>query len=212
MSKLLAAGPRVRFALAATVVAAAFAIAGQPGHAADYPTRSITLVVPSPPGGGTDTQARILAPKLAELLGQPVIIENRGGASGNIGAQFVAKASPDGYTLLAMILSHAINPSVLKSVPYNLDRDFAMISRTVTAPGVLVSNSSLPAKNLHELLAYMKASPGKVTFGCRHGAGSEHCFGANEVGPAARLWRDQRDARGGRSRCPDIGRSRTAWI
>jgi tripartite-type tricarboxylate transporter receptor subunit TctC len=165
MSKLLAVGPRVRCALAAAVFAAAFAIAGLPGHAADYPTRSITLVVPSPPGGGTDTQARILAPKLAELLGQPVIIENRGGASGNIGAQFVAKASPDGYTLLAMILSHAINPSVLKSVPYNLDRDFAMISRTVTAPGVLVSNSSLPAKNLHELLAYMKASPGKVTFG-----------------------------------------------
>jgi tripartite-type tricarboxylate transporter receptor subunit TctC len=165
MPKLLAAGPRARFALVAAVIAATFTIAGQPSHAADYPSRSITLVVPSPPGGGTDTQARILAPKLAELLGQPIIIENRGGASGNIGAQFVAKASPDGYTLLAMILSHAINPSVLKSVPYNLDRDFAMISRTVTAPGVLVSNASLPAKNLHELLAYMKANPGKITFG-----------------------------------------------
>lgn len=165
MSGLFAAGPTARFAVAAGVVAAAFTIACQPSHAAGYPNRSITLVVPSPPGGGTDTQARILAPKLGELLGQTIIIENRGGASGNIGAQAVAKASPDGYTLLAMISSHAINPSVLKSVPYNLDRDFAMISRTVTAPGVLVSNPKLPAKNLHELLTYMKVNPGKVAFG-----------------------------------------------
>ena len=134
------------------------------GKAADYPTHSITLVVPSPPGGGTDTQARILAPKLGELLGQTVIIENRGGASGNIGAQAVAKAAPDGYTLLAMISSHVINPYVLKDVPYDIDRSFAMISRTVNAPGVLVGNSSLSAQNLRELIAYMKADPGKVAF------------------------------------------------
>lgn len=165
MSGLFAIGPKVRFAVAAGIMAAAITIAGQPLHAADYPNRNITLVVPSPPGGGTDTQARILAPKLAELLGQTIVIENRGGASGNIGAQAVAKASPDGYTLLAMISSHAINLSVLKSVPYDLDHDFAMISRTVTAPGVLVSNPSLPAKDLRELLAYMKANPGKVAFG-----------------------------------------------
>jgi tripartite-type tricarboxylate transporter receptor subunit TctC len=165
MSRLFAARVMARFVVAAGVIAAALTIAGQPLHAADYPNRSITLVVPSPPGGGTDTQARILAPKLGELLGQTIIIDNRGGASGNIGAQTVAKASPDGYTLLAMISSHAINISVLKSVPYDLDHDFAMISRTVTAPGVLVSNPSLPAKNLRELLAYMKANPGKVAFG-----------------------------------------------
>ena len=102
--------------------------------------------MPSPAGGGTDTQARILAPKLGEFLGQPVVIENRGGASGNIGAQAVAKAEPDGYTLLAMISSHVMNPFVLKSVPYDIDHDFAMISRTVTAPEVLVGNPSLPAK------------------------------------------------------------------
>lgn len=136
-----------------------------PGQADEYPSRSITLVVPSPPGGGTDTQARVLAPKLSELLGQTVVIENRPGASGNIGAQVVAQAKPDGYTLLAMISSHVINPSVLKHVPYNIDRDFAMISRTVTAPGVLVGNPSLPAKNLKELLKYLKAHPGKVAFG-----------------------------------------------
>ncbi len=107
--------------------------------------------MPSPAGGGTDTQARILAPKLGEILGQPVVIENRGGASGNIGAQAVAKAEPDGYTLLAMISSHVMNPFVLKSVPYDIDHDFAMISRTVTAPGVLIGNPSLPAKDLKEL-------------------------------------------------------------
>src|ERR1035438_6096570 len=150
MSGFFAAGPRVRLRVAAGAIAAALTIACQPSHAADYPTRAITLVVPSPPGGGTDTQARILAPKLGELLGQTIIIENRGGASGNIGAQAVARAAPDGYTLLAMISSHAINLSVLKSVPYDLDHDFAIISRTVTAPGVLVSNPSLPAKNLRE--------------------------------------------------------------
>jgi tripartite-type tricarboxylate transporter receptor subunit TctC len=136
-----------------------------PARAEDYPTRNITLIVPSPPGGGTDTQARILAPRLGQILGQTVVIENRPGASGNIGAQAVSKAPADGYTLLAMISSHVINQFVLKSVPYNLEKDFAMISRTVTVPGVLVGNPKLPAKNLKELLKYLKANPGKVAFG-----------------------------------------------
>ena len=122
-------------------------------------------MVPSPPGGGTDTSARIIAPKLAKLLGQNVVIENRPGASGNIGAEAVAKAPPDGYTLLTMISSHVINQSVLKHVPYDLERDFVMISRTVTVPGVLVSNVAFPAHNLHELLAYIRSHPGEVNFG-----------------------------------------------
>jgi tripartite-type tricarboxylate transporter receptor subunit TctC len=153
--------------LTALAALAAFAIglATLQARADDYPNHPITLIVPSPAGGGTDTQARILAPKLGELLGQPVVIENRGGASGNIGAQAVAKADPDGYTLLAMISSHVMNPFVLKSVPYDIDHDFAMISRTVTAPEVLVGTPSLPAKDLKELLTYMKANPGKVAFG-----------------------------------------------
>lgn len=156
-----------RGAIVAAMLGAVAGLLGLTGYAGaeDYPNRPITLIVPSPAGGGTDTQARLLAPKLTEILGQTVIIENRGGASGNIGAQAVAKAKPDGYTLLAMISSHVINPSVLKSVPYDIDHDFAMISRTVTAPGVLVGNPSLPAKNLQELLAYLKANPGKVAFG-----------------------------------------------
>lgn len=152
--------------LMAVAAGAAIAIfAAGLAQAADYPNRTITLVVPSPPGGGTDTQARILAPKLSEILGQTIVIENRGGASGNIGAQAVARAAPDGYTLLAMISSHVINPFVLKNVPYDILHDFAMITRTVTVPGVLISNPSVPAKNLKELIAYMKANPGKVSFG-----------------------------------------------
>lgn len=154
-----------RLTALAGVTIAMFMLSSLPSQADDYPSRNITLVVPSPPGGGTDTQARILAPKLSQLLGQTIVIENRPGASGNIGAQAVAKAAPDGYTLLAMISSHVINPSVLKTVPYDIDRDFAMISRTVTVPGILVGNPSLPAKNLKELLAYLKSSPSKVAFG-----------------------------------------------
>lgn len=148
------------------LLCAALVLAGPvPGLADDFPSRPITLIVPSPPGGGTDTQARILAPALSQILGQTVVVENRPGASGNIGAQAVARASPDGYTLLAMISSHVTNPSLLKSVPYNIDRDFTMISRTVTVPGVLVGNPSLPANNLHELLTYLKANPGKIAYG-----------------------------------------------
>ena len=158
-------GKGLRLAAVAMTFAAMFVFTGAPARADDYPNRNITLIVPSPPGGGTDTQARILAPKLSQILGKTVVIENRPGASGNIGAQAVAKASPDGYTLLAMISSHVINQFVLKDVPYDINKDFAMISRTVTVPGALVSSSSLPPKNLKELLAYLKANPGKITFG-----------------------------------------------
>jgi tripartite-type tricarboxylate transporter receptor subunit TctC len=162
---------RTSLAVSTALTLAVAAMLGTGARAEDYPTRNITLIVPSPAGGGTDTQARILAPKLGELLGQTVIIENRGGASGNIGAQAVAKAAPDGYTLLAMISSHVINPYVLKSVPYDIDHDFAMISRTTTVPGVLIGNPALPAKNLKELLAYLKERPGKIAFGSA-GSGS----------------------------------------
>jgi tripartite-type tricarboxylate transporter receptor subunit TctC len=149
----------------AAIAALVVGLSAQQPRAQEYPSRPITVIVPAPAGGGTDTQARILAPKLGQILGQAVVVENRGGASGNIGAQAVAKAEPDGYTLLAMISSHVMNPFVLKSVPYDIDHDFAMITRTVTAPEVLVGTPSLPAKDLKELLAYMRANPGKVAFG-----------------------------------------------
>lgn len=131
----------------------------------EYPNRPITLVVPSPPGGGTDTSWRLIEPKLSEILGQKIIIENRPGASGNIGAAYAAKAPPDGYTLLALISSHVINPSIMKDIPYDIERGFAPISRSVMLPGVLVSPSALPPRNLQELIAYAKANPNRLNFG-----------------------------------------------
>src|ERR1039457_4656821 len=112
MSGMFAAGRGTWSVLTAGAIAASIGILSLPSQAAEYPTRNIILVVPSPPGGGTDTSSRIIAPKLAEFLGQNVIIENRPGASGNIGPKAIAKAAPDGYTLLAMISSHVINQSV----------------------------------------------------------------------------------------------------
>jgi tripartite-type tricarboxylate transporter receptor subunit TctC len=134
-------------------------------RAAEYPERNITLIVPSPPGGGTDTAWRIIAAKLGEHLRQTIVVENRPGASGNIGAAAVAKADPDGYTLLALISSHVINPHLLAQVPYDLERDFIPISRVVTVPGVLISHPSLGAHDLKELIALARSRPGKITFG-----------------------------------------------
>lgn len=156
---------RVRQDIPAIFVVAIIGLFSTAAHTQDYPNRSITLVVPSPPGGGTDSSWRIIEPKLSEILGQKIIIENRPGASGNIGAAYVAKAAPDGYTLLALISSHVINPSMMKDIPYDIEHSFAPISRSVMLPGALVSPTSLPATNLKELIAYAKANPGQLTFG-----------------------------------------------
>jgi tripartite-type tricarboxylate transporter receptor subunit TctC len=131
--------------------------------AAAYPDHTVHLIVPSPPGGGTDTSSRIIAPKLAEVLGQQIVIDNRPGASGNIGAEIAARAAPDGYTLLAAIASHTSNPAMMKT-SYDLARDFAPISLTVTLPNVLVSHTSLPVKTLKELIAYARERPGKLQY------------------------------------------------
>lgn len=128
------------------LVAASLYIAISGALAADYPVRTVRLIVPSSPGGGTDTSTRIISPRLSEILGQQIIIDNRGGASGNLGAEIALRAPADGYTLLATLASHASNLSVMKNVPYDLERDFAPISRTVSVPNVLFSHPSLPVK------------------------------------------------------------------
>ena len=138
--------------------------ATQGALAAEYPERPIRLIVPSPPGGGTDSSTRMITPKLGEILGQQVVVDNRGGASGNLGAEIALQAPPDGYTLLAAIASHTSNPYVMKKVPYDLERDFVPISRTVTVPNVLISHPSLPAKNVKELIAFAKARPGQLQY------------------------------------------------
>ena len=141
--------------------------------AARYPERMVRFIVPSPAGGGTDTVSRIIAPKLGELLGQKILIENRPGASGNIGAELVAKAAPDGYTLLSCIASHTSNPAVMKKVPYDFARDFAAISLFVTLPGVLISHPSIPAKNVRDLIALAQKRPGELHYASA-GIGAYH--------------------------------------
>jgi len=113
--------------------------------AAGYPDRPVRWVVPSTAGGGTDAATRIIAPKLADYLGQQIVIENRPGASGNIGAEYVARAAPDGYTLLTCIASHASNAALKKKIPFDLARDFAPVSLLVTVPEMIIAHPALPA-------------------------------------------------------------------
>ncbi len=133
--------------------------------AQDYPTKPITLVVPYAPGGTNDIIARAVGAKMSANMGTPVVVENRSGAGGNVGAQFVAKSAPDGYTLLTAPVSLlAINKWLYTGLGYDSDKDFAPITLAGTVPNVLLVHSSVPAKDMKELLAYAKANPNAVTF------------------------------------------------
>jgi tripartite-type tricarboxylate transporter receptor subunit TctC len=134
-------------------------------HAENYPAKPIRLVVPYPPGGGTDTLARPLAQKLALELGQPVIVDNRGGASGNLGMEYVARAPADGYTLvLALTPQLAVNVSLFDKLPYDPRRDYAPISLLAEGPYLLVVHPSLPVRSVGELIALAKARPGELNY------------------------------------------------
>ena len=139
--------------------------------AQDYPVRPIRLVVGFTPGGVADAVGRLLAQNLLEPLGQPVTVENRGGASGAIAYDMVAKSRPDGYTLLIVGATAAVLPSLRSKLPYDLERDLAPISLVATAPFVLAIHPSVPARNVKELLALARAQPGKLSYGSV-GAGS----------------------------------------
>lgn len=132
--------------------------------AAGYPDHPVRWVVPSTSGGGTDKVTRVIAPKLAEYLGQNIVIDNRPGASGNIGAEHVARAAPDGYTLLTSIGSHASNAALKKKIPFDLARDFAPVSLMLTAPSMMIGHPSLPAKSVKELIALAKSRPGQLQY------------------------------------------------
>jgi tripartite-type tricarboxylate transporter receptor subunit TctC len=151
---------------AAAVIVAAWCIWLQPASAqqTSYPVRAIRIVVPSSPGGGTDITARLVAPKLSEFLGQQLVIENRSGAGTMIGGEVVARAAPDGYTLLMGISTLAINPAMYKKVPYDALRDFAPISQVVSLPNILVAHPSLPVKSVKDLVAFAKARPAQINF------------------------------------------------
>ena len=146
-------------------LAVALASTSTASHAQDYPRRAIRLVSPNPPGGANDTIARIMADKLGELLGQRVVIDNRGGAGGTIGAEIVAKAAPDGYTLLAgSVSTHTFAPLIQPNLPYDPIRDFAPVSLFAIVQNVLVVTAALPVTSVRELIALAKAKPGTLNY------------------------------------------------
>ena len=169
----------------ALAVAAAGALALAPAlfpaavHAqAAFPSKALTIVVPFSAGGTTDILARVVGQYISKDLGQPVIIDNRAGAGGNIGAQMVARAAPDGYTLLmGTVGTHAINQSLYKKMPFDPIKDFAPITRVALVPNLLVANPGQPYKNVKELIAYAKANPGKVSFASSGSGTSIHLSG-----------------------------------
>ena len=181
MSRLLqrvTRGSRHAAALACVlVVVAALLPAGQ-AHAQAYPTKAVKMVVPFPPGGSLDIAGRLIAQKLTDAWGQPVVVENRPGAGGNIGADFVAKSPADGYTILMGALStHAVNPSLYKSMPYDAAKDFAPITLIAITPNVLVVNAASPVTSAKEFIAYAKANPGKLSFGSGSNGSAGHLAG-----------------------------------
>ncbi|MFY4257061.1 tripartite tricarboxylate transporter substrate binding protein [Achromobacter xylosoxidans] len=158
-----------RTALAALSLVAAAASAAQ-----DWPTKPITLVVPYPPGGPTDIVARVVAQGLGDELKQTIIVDNRSGAGGNIGADMVAKAPPDGYTLLLATTAHAINMSLFKNLNYDTRKSFAPVTLLTSGPLVIVTRPDLPASNVRELIALAKSTPGKLTFASSGNGQSTH--------------------------------------
>ena len=165
-----------------TTLALAFA-----AHAAlaAYPERPITLIVPWAPGGSTDILARAIGEKLSISMGQPVVVDNRAGASGNIGSAAVARAKPDGYTLLIGSMStHAMNPALMSNMPFRGSADFTPIALVANVINTMVVNPSVPAKNLREFIAYAKANPGKLAYASA-GAGSTNHLSAEMFNKAA---------------------------
>ncbi|WP_229729336.1 Bug family tripartite tricarboxylate transporter substrate binding protein [Agaricicola taiwanensis] len=131
----------------------------------DFPTRQITLVIPFAAGGSTDLVGRVIANKMGEELGQQIVVENRGGAGGNLGAAAVAKADPDGYTILmGTVATHALNPALYKSMPYNAETSFAPISLLVSVPNVLTVNPQFGPKTIAELIEKLKKEPGEYSY------------------------------------------------
>lgn len=165
MKKLLAA-----IAVSALSVSSAL-------NAQTFPSKSITIVVPASPGGAIDLAARLIGQKLTESTGQPVVIDNKAGATGIIGTDFVAKSAPDGHTLALVASSHAINPSMKKVLPFDTLKSFEPVVITHVVPLMLVVSPTLPVKTLKELVAYGKANPGKLSFASSGLGGAPHFSG-----------------------------------
>ena len=162
---------------AVQAMAIALASLGGNAMAQAWPSKPVTLIVPFPAGGTTDVLARALAEKLTPALGQTVIVENKPGAGATLGADFVAKSKPDGYTLLVGAVHHTIASSVYKKLPYDFQKDLAPITTIALVPNVLVVNANTPAKNVAELVAMLKARPGQYNYGSNGNGTAQHLIG-----------------------------------
>ena len=165
--------------LLASAVTAALLMMSAAAGAQQWPVKPLKWIVPFPPGGPTDTLSRAVAIKLGEALGQPVVIENRGGAGGGVGMDALAKSTPDGYTIgLSTTGTHAINPALYGAkIPYDAIKDFTPLTLAVSYVNILVINPNHPAKNVRDLVAFAKAHPGKVSFGSAGNGASNHLSG-----------------------------------
>ncbi|QHI96845.1 tripartite tricarboxylate transporter substrate binding protein [Xylophilus rhododendri] len=160
-----------------TLLAAGLALTALASMAADYPSRPVTIVIPYPPGGTADSVARPLSVELGKRLGQPVILDYKGGAGGAIATQFVAKSQPDGYTLVMVLAAHAINPSLYKTLPYDSTKDFTPVSMVAKLPLVLYTNPQFGPKTVPELIEYARKNPGQLSFGSAGSGNTSHLAG-----------------------------------
>ena len=160
-----------------TATAALVFTCALPAAAQTYPSKPITIVVPASPGGAIDLTARLIGQKLTEAWGQSVVIDNRAGATGIIGTDLVAKSPPDGHTLVLVASSHAINPSMVKKLPFDTVKSFEPVALTHVVPLVLVVSPALPVNSVKELIAYGKANPGKLSFASSGSGGAPHFSG-----------------------------------
>ncbi|MBP3980133.1 MULTISPECIES: Bug family tripartite tricarboxylate transporter substrate binding protein [unclassified Acidovorax] len=171
------AGRRKALAVLASLAAGAATLPGA-AFAQAYPTKPISIVVPFSAGGTTDILARLVGQYLSTELGQPVVVDNKAGAGGNIGGQYAARAAADGYTLfMGTVGTHAINASLYKKMPFDPIKDFAPLTRVANVPNLLVANPQQPFKTVPEMIAYAKANPGKINFGSPGNGASPHLSG-----------------------------------
>ena len=167
-----------RHLIVAAVALATLAVAGVP-YAQNYPTRPVRVLIPFPPGGNVDVFGRVLCPQVENELGQTVVIDNRGGANGMLGSSIVANATPDGYTLLHTSFAFAVNPSIVKKMPFDVVKDFAPVTDVALGTGYLmVAHAAFPPKTVKELIALAKQQPGKVRYSTAGVGNGQHLAGA----------------------------------
>lgn len=183
MTRSLVSATRRALVGGALALAAGLSLMAAPAAAqTDFPSKPLRFIVPYPPGGPLDTMARLLAEKVRDSLGQPVVVENKAGAGGNIGADLVAKSAPDGYTLvMGAVATHAINPFLFANLPYDPIKDFAPITIVASVPNVLVMNLEFAQKNninsVADLVAYAKKNPGRLNYGSGGNGSAGHLSG-----------------------------------